>query len=350
MASKSRKKALWYLVLLLILASGALGFVYMRNQPAPAAQNSAPPPPPSGVSCLGRIQPEQGNVIVGARSLSGQPSVIAKLNVKEGDSIKAGQTIAVLDSLPQLEAAVRQAESRIKAAEVRVKQAGETTVKPGDIAVQKAGIARLEVDLANARSNLARTEDLFKNAATTKPVLDHDRYVVDAITKQIAEAKERLNTMGEIRQIDVDVAAAEVRAAEAELQRLKVESESAIIRAPYSGVVLKVYAFQGSEVTPRGILEIARVDQMSVVAEVAESDIQRVKLGQRAKITGYVLPHPIEGAVERLGLKVSRNSLAVDDAVNITDARVVEVRIRLDDSADVRNLIDAQVEVLINTK
>jgi len=348
LASKSRK-TLWVLVILLLLGSAAAAAFYMQNQAAPAAQNTAPPPLPSGVSSLGRIQPQDGIVVVGARSLSGQPSVIARLHVKEGDYISAGQTIAVLDSLPQMEAAARQAESRIKAAEMRVKQASEGP-RPGDIAVLKAGIARLEADLSNAVTNLARTETLFKNAATTKPVLDRDRYAVEAITQQIAEAKERLRTVGEIRPIDVDVANADVRAAEAELQRLKVESEAAVIRAPYNGTVLKVHAWQGSEVGPRGILELARVDQMSVFAEVAESDIQRVKVGQRAKITGYVLPRPLEGTVDRMGLKVSRNSLAVDDAINITDARVVEVRIKLDDGTDVRNLIDAQVEVLIDSK
>jgi HlyD family secretion protein len=87
---------------------------------------------------------------------------------------------------------------------------------------------------------------------------------------------------------------------------------------------------------------------MYVIAEVAESDIQRVKVGQRARITGYSLPHPIEGAVERLGLKVSRNSLVADNPVNLTDARIVEVKILLDDGSSVQNLIDAQVEVLIN--
>jgi hypothetical protein len=44
---------------------------------------------------------------------------------------------------------------------------------------------------------------------------------------------------------------------------------------------------------------------------------------------------------------VSRNSLAVDNPVNITDARIMEVRIRLDDGSKVQNLIDSQVDVLI---
>ena len=65
-------------------------------------------------------------------------------------------------------------------------------------------------------------------------------------------------------------------------------------------------------------------------------------------MSGRVRASRRRAQVERLGLKVSRNSLVTDNPVNVTDARVVEVRIRLDDGSKVQNLIDAQVEVVIN--
>ena len=74
-----------------------------------------------GVACLGRIQPEDGTITFGARSLSGQPSLVAELRVKEGDDIKAGEIVAILNSRQQLEGALRQSEARIK-----VRRPGET--------------------------------------------------------------------------------------------------------------------------------------------------------------------------------------------------------------------------------
>jgi HlyD family secretion protein len=346
LAAKSRKKMLWYFGLAVFLGGTALALVSMKRSTPPKTQASVEPQGPMGVSSLGRIQPEDGIVTVGARSLSGQPSLVGRLNVKEGDYVNAGQVLAVLDSLPQLEAALRQTEARAKVADARLKQV-KAGANPADVAAQQAEIARLEVELANAKTTYARTEKLFKNAAATQPALERDQLAVEAITQRIVEAKERLRSL-EVRQTDIDVLAAELKAAEAEVERTRVEARAGIIRAPYNGVVLKIHAWQGAEIGPRGILELAKVDQMFVIAEVAESDSPRVKVGQRAKVTGYSLPHPIEGTVERLGLKVSRNSLVRDNPVNLTDARIVEVRIRLDDSVKVRNLIDAQVEVLIN--
>jgi len=343
---KSRNKVLWYLILAVLLGAASLISIFIKRNTPPKAQASISPQPPLGVSSLGRIQPEDGIVTVGARSLAGQPSLVSKLSVKEGDYVNAGQVIAVLDSLPQLEAALQQAQARAKVADARLKQimAG---AKSTDVAAQQAEIARLESELSNARTTYARTEVLFKNAAATRPALEQDQLAVETMTQRIVEAKEGLRGL-EVRQTDIDVLAAEFKAAGSEVQRAKVEAAAGVIRAPYNGIVLKIHAWRGAEIGPHGILELAKVDQMCVIAEVAESDIQRVKLGQRAKITGYSLPQPIEGTVERLGLKVSRNSLVLDNPVNLTDARIVEVRIRLHDSGKVRNLIDAQVEVLIN--
>jgi HlyD family secretion protein len=60
------------------------------------------------------------------------------------------------------------------------------------------------------------------------------------------------------------------------------------------------------------------------------------------------LPHDLEGTVERVGLKVGKlDALGTDPAAK-TDARVVEVEIRLDDSAAVSGLTNLEVEVLIS--
>jgi HlyD family secretion protein len=343
-AARSRK-IVWVFILLLLVAGAAVLIpTFMKPAPPPITEADVPPKSSLGVASLGRIQPDE-IVTVGARSLSGQPSLVGQLKVKDGDYVKAGQTIAILDSLPQLEAAWHQAESRVKVSDARLKQA-MTGPKAADIAAQKAVISRLEAELANAKITFSRNESLVKSGIALQPILDPDRILIETLPHRIAEAKERLQTL-EIRQVDVDVAKAELQAAETEVERTRVEAQAATIRAPYSGLVMKIHAWQGSDIGPKGILELARVDRMYVIAEVADSDIQRVKIGQRAKITGYSLPGPLEGQVERLGLKVSRNSLVPDNPVNLTDARIVEVKILLDDGSSVRNLIDGQVEVLI---
>src|SRR5437763_76130 len=103
---RSEGKVFWVVLVALlgvsVVASAVWVMPYVNRQPA------ATPPPeftPSGVSCLGHIEPEDGTVRLGARSLSGQPSVVAELMVKPGDTVRSGQIVAVLNSKGQLEAA-----------------------------------------------------------------------------------------------------------------------------------------------------------------------------------------------------------------------------------------------------
>src|SRR5688572_18925483 len=56
------------------------------------------------IGALGRIEPRDGVVRLGARSLSGQPSIVGKVLVREGDAVYVGQVLAELDAAAQLQA------------------------------------------------------------------------------------------------------------------------------------------------------------------------------------------------------------------------------------------------------
>jgi HlyD family secretion protein len=152
------------------------------------------------------------------------------------------------------------------------------------------------------------------------------------------------------------VAVAEAAQAEAQavlattrrdLKTAHAEREMAYVRAPVSGQVLEIHTRAGEKVGPAGIAEIARTDAMYAVAEVYETDVSRVKVGQRALVRSPALPRPLTGTVERVALKVGKlDALGTDPAAR-TDARVVEVEIRLDDSAAAAALTNLEVDVLI---
>jgi HlyD family secretion protein len=137
-----------------------------------------------------------------------------------------------------------------------------------------------------------------------------------------------------------DVARAQLRSADAELAR-------STVRAPVDGQVLKIHARPGEKVGPQGILELGRTDEMYAIAEVYETDVRRIEIGQRAKVSSPALDAPLEGVVERVGMKIGKlDALSTDPAAR-TDARVVEVEIRLDDSEPVKGLTNLQVEIAI---
>jgi len=336
------------MVIAAVLATAAAAAVLLwpHIQATQEAKAAPAPIPPVGISCIGRIQSEDGPIRIGARSLSGQPSLVAQLQVHEGDYIKAGQVVAILNSRDQLEAASRQAEARIKLAEAQRDQV-MAGAKSADIAAQQEEIARLEIEQQGAQVEFNRVQNLYREGIFPQSAFDQSRLALDMKPKLIAAAKERLRSLTEVRQIDIDVANANVQSAMADAERAKTEADAATIRAAYSGRVQKIHAWEGQEVGPNGILELAKVSRMYVIAEVPETDISRVKVGQVATISGDSFAEKLEGKVVQLGFQISGNSMVLRDPVNLTDARIVEVKILLDNAAAVKNLIGGQVDVRI---
>jgi multidrug efflux pump subunit AcrA (membrane-fusion protein) len=183
------------------------------------------------------------------------------------------------------------------------------------VAIHEAMVSRLEAELATARSQLRRKLELYGE---------------DVLSEEEREAW----------QLKVEVARAELHAARAELER-------AHVRSPISGQVIAIHAREGERVGPEGICELGRTGAMYAVAEVYETDVGKVKVGQHATVTSPALVAPLHGTVDRVGLKVGRVESVEADPAARADARVVEVEVRLDESALAAGLTNLQVEVRI---
>lgn len=181
--------------------------------------------------------------------------------------------------------------------------------------MRAARVTRLEAELVNARRELDRAATL------------HDNRVVSDSRKDEWETKVR-------------VIRAQIREARAELAR-------SFVRAPIAGRVLYVHARPGERVGEDGIVELGNTEAMFAIAEVYEDDIGRIEVGQRARVTSPVLSEPLSGAVDWIHLKVAMQDALGTDPAARKDARVVEVEIRLDDSAAAARLTHLQVEVEI---
>jgi len=123
--------------------------------------------------------------------------------------------------------------------------------------------------------------------------------------------------------------------------------ERGFVRAPFAGRVIDVHARQGELVGTQGVVELGRVDQMYAIAEVYETDIRNVKVGQKASVKSDALARPLTGTVTRIRPKVQKLDEIGTDPAARKDARIIEVEIRLDDSAAAASLSLLQVEIEI---
>jgi len=278
------------------------------------------------VSALGRLQPEGGVIRIGApstpESISG--SVLDKLLVKEGDHVEAGTLLAVTASAAVLTARVKQAQA-----------AQQTTVRAAEAAQSQADESCVRADVAKREAD--RRVRLLAQKLASEEETESSLGQMEATAASCTAS--RANAL--YAESQVDVAAAAVEVAQAELER-------AYIKAPFSGRILDILAHPGEFIGLEGLLELGRVDRMYAIAEVYETDIKSVKVGQRATVMSDALPGPLGGKVELIRHKVRKQDVVGTDPAADKDARIVEVEILLDDPEAAASLTHLQVQIIID--
>jgi HlyD family secretion protein len=303
------------------------------------------------VSCLGRIQPEDGVIHVAGPYIWGDshPARVESLKVQEGDDVRRGQTLAVFVGRDNLQAGLAQAQAQTAKARLRVEQVKAGGRKP-DLAAQRAEIARLEAEEEHAQTELRRYEALRGTDDVTVAEVEARRTAVKVGEFAVEAARHRLDSLQEVPDTDVRVAEADLAQAEANEERTRRDFDASTIYAPADGRVLRINAREGEEVGLSGLLDIARTRNMFVVAEVYETDIGRVRVGQHATIQGDLLGTTVlTGVVERVAHNVKDAAVMPGDTVSFADKRVVETLIRLDQNEPAANLIGGKVIVVIQT-
>jgi HlyD family secretion protein len=413
-----------WLIGLVVGATAITGGIvfYGISQYGMVSQKPAPvetAPPVKKVTALGRLEPE-AEVIKLSAPLALDGDRIAQLLVKQGDNIKAGQVVALLDSRDKLQDALSQAQEQVKMAQAKLAQvkagaksgeifAQKATIERlqaqlqsdtiaqeeaiarleaqwvGDRTAQEATIRRLEAELNNAQAEDQRYQQLYKEGAESRSLFDSKRLTLETAQQQLNEAKavlSRINTtaskqvreakvalqrihvtgvkqikeanatldkIAEVRPVDVQAAQAEVDNAFSAVKRAQTDLEQAYIKAPTAGRILKVHTRVGEKISDSGIADLGQTEQMVAVAEVYQSDISKVKTGQKAVVKGQGFNGELQGTVSLIGLQVNRQNVFSNQPGENLDKRVIEVKIRLtpEDSKRVAGLTNLQVQTAI---
>lgn len=331
-----------------LLAAGAGAWFYTQGQtPPPPAPVAAMPAAPVGVGALGRIEPASR-----IRKLN-QPGGMAvtrleRLFVAEGDEVREGQLLAEFADAHLKDAAAQQAEgtlAELRAALGRVREAG----RPSEVAAQRARIAALAAQEEIARRDATRTDRLVPSGAGSEAAAERNRFLTLRLSAERAQAEADLLTLSTPREEDLRLAEARVAAAEAALEKARADARLARVHAPISGTILRVFARPGDQVGSDGLLEMADLSRMDVVADVFETDLGRLNPGAIADITIPGERQRVTATVREIGWQVRRTTQAGTDPVAAVDSRTVEVRLTLSDegAALLRRRTNMQVQVAI---
>ena len=374
------------LFLLLVVGVSACG---ERSAPGPVAEAQTPAPPPTVVA-VGRLGPQGGVIKLSVPNAS--DSRVNQILVKEGDRVQANDVIAILQGIERRERDLAEALKTVEFHQARLAQAKAGNAKEADIASQKTNILRLEADLRtrrieqqaaidSAEAELREAQATFKrqlalanSGAISKQALDQARAVVETsraavaqqqarlanteatMQQQLALEQENLASLQEVRPVDIQVAQAELERSEIAVEQRRAALEDTKVRVPIAGQILRINNKVGEQVNTReGIVEIGRTEQMYVRAEVYETEIGKVKVGQRVRIVSEYggFEGEIAGTVDSIALQVGAAQLQGDSSnpTNDENTRVVAVDIRVDptDNDKVSALTNMQVRVEIDT-
>ena len=386
-----RWHAIWTIVAILGITTTVALY---RQVLALSAGASVPPVVAEGevaatnVTALGRLEPQGGVIDVAPNILGTSHILVSELHVQLGDWVEAGELIAVLGNHATHQAAVIEAQQRVNTAAARLAQVqagaktGEIRVQEaaiarlnaqlqGDILSQQARIVRLTAELQNTLVENQRYQDLYDEGAISIAELETRQTSSTVIQEQVREAETlltQIQTAGnqemrqaeanleriqEIRPADITLAHEELKTASASLQGAQIALEQTYVRAPVAGQILQVYVQAGELVTERGVVALGQTRQMYAIAEVYETDINRVNVGQTVTVKSEYggFDGILHGVVEDIGLRVARNRMSDVTPGSPIDTRVIEVKVRLnpEDSARVTTLTDLQVRMYIDS-
>ncbi len=248
--------------------------VTARVAVSPAAQ-------PEAVAALGRLEPAGDIRVLAApiTGIGGSPR-ITELLVGEGDKVRRGQLLARFDNQP---------------------------FQRAELSLIRTRIANLQGRLTIQERDLERYRKLASDGAYSAADLDLLEQRTLELNGQLQEAR-------------------------ANLIKATTDLVNTELRAPIDGTVLRIQSRVGERPGDKGILELGASDRMEALLEVYESDIDRVRVGQSVKLTSENggFDGTLTGTISRISPQVRQREVLSTDPTADADARIVEVRVRLE--------------------
>lgn len=264
-----------------------------------------------------------------------------RLLVNQGDEVKRGALMAEIHSeewkadMDFYEHGVRQAEADLRFQETQA--SSQISQAEANLAAAQAQAAQGDADLENADLAFKRETELHRTDADAQGAYDQARTALDSarahaesLHKQAVSAEAAL-AMAESQREQVAMRRDALAAAQAQKDKAATQLGYTELRAPIDGIVNVRAALQGEVVNPgQAVVTLIDPDDLWVRADVEESYVDRIKLGQKMTVR-------LPSGAEREGTVFFRGvdaDYATQRDVSRTkrDIKTFEIRLRCDNS------------------
>lgn len=210
---------------------------------------------------------------------------IAAIRVNEGDRVKAGDTLAMLDRT-ELSAREAQSLAQVGAAQAALSEL-ERGARSEELAQAREADSAAAVRLADAQRDLARVQRLFTGGAASQEALDKARLGADVARSQREQAAQQLRLVQTGPRAErITAQRAVVASAQAMARQVAAQLANAVLIAPFDGVVTVRQRQPGEIVAPGSpVVTVANFGDRWVRIYVSETRLGAVSLGLPATIT-----------------------------------------------------------------
>lgn len=301
------------------------------------------------IAAPGRIEPISEEISIGAE-IKGK---LKEVSVEEGMPVRSGQIIAILsDDDYRARLASAEAELQLKEAELRrtVNGSRDQERREAWALVQEA-----EAVAAQTCSEALRRERLFASGIISRSESEQAQRECETARARLEAARERHGLIdAPAREEERSRAEADVALARARVEEARSGLAKTIIRSPIEGIVLRKYVKAGesvSEAPETRIVTLGDASVWRVRVDVDETDIDKVRPGQRAYVTATAFgDQKFWGRVVRLGQMVGKKNIRTEKPAERTDTNVMETLIELDDARSLRAGLRVDACLLVDEK
>lgn len=210
--------------------------------------------------------------------------IVERILVKEGESVKAGQALIILDKKDVINQ-VNQAQAAYDAAIANLSNL-EQGQFPQQLAQLESALKQAEANFNNAKENYERMKELFSEGAIPKQQFEGVELQYNIAKEQYESAKTQL-TITKEKTIPESLAAAkaQVKQAEAALAAAKAALDNCVITSPIDGTVGAITATVGQMASPGySIITVGNLNSVEIHINVTEDRVNGLKVGQEAEV------------------------------------------------------------------
>ncbi len=260
------------------------------------------------------------------------PGALLTIAVREGDRVKIGDGIAVLDHAV-LDIQLRQAEAGVALAQAQLDllRAG---ARKEDVRQAEESVRQAEAALKTAEEDARRMRDLAaKGSVTAKQAEDAESRLTVARAQAAAAAEGLKKVRSLSRPEDLRAAAARLEQSRAAADLLRKSIADCAVAAPAAGIVTQVPVEAGEMIAAGAtVAVITDMDLVHLTIYVTEAELARVKLGGRASVSIDGAPdRPLDGVITYISPEAEftpKNVQTRQDRVKLVFAVKIEIRNR----------------------